>query len=361
LVFETKIVTKKLSELTNDEVNQICELFEICFGQGGIAPTRSKEEYVWRYFERPKNDDDAVFLVLDDNKIISHVALTFSEMYFGNEKLLIGSIDDVMTHPQYRRKGFAKKLMECAIEYSKSENTDGMILITSLNSIAYKLYRKLEFQDVSIFNNFFAITNYGKLFKVLPLRYKLLMIPMAMYSKTKKCKAEKMVTQKSGKLELYEDIVKTHDKMYNGYAGFTPLTKERFIWLTKNSERTSVFLLEKDTETVGYGIVSKRKMKIFGSEITGATIKFGLTDFNYFSTLLYYALEEGKKLDATFLFTLVPDDKQYTKAFKKGGFVNTSIVSNDIGVLMYKPITTKWTPIKTKYIYLNYESATGIP
>ena len=74
-----------------------------------------------------------------DDEIISSVNVGYSL----DDKY---EISMVATHPDYRRKGFARKLVTQAVEYSKNLGAKMCILeVLDINEPAYKLYRSLDF------------------------------------------------------------------------------------------------------------------------------------------------------------------------------------------------------------------------
>ncbi|MCG3227005.1 MAG: GNAT family N-acetyltransferase [Candidatus Heimdallarchaeota archaeon] len=74
-----------------------------------------------------------------DDKIISSVNVGYSL----DDKY---EISMVATHPDYRRKGFARRLVTQAVEHSKNLGAKMCILeVLDINEPAYKLYRSLDF------------------------------------------------------------------------------------------------------------------------------------------------------------------------------------------------------------------------
>ncbi|MCG3220800.1 MAG: GNAT family N-acetyltransferase [Candidatus Heimdallarchaeota archaeon] len=82
---------------------------------------------------------DGFVIENEDGKIISSVNVGYS----WDDKYEIAM---VATHPDYRRKGFARKLVTQAIEHSKNLGAGMCILeVLDINEPAYKLYRSLDF------------------------------------------------------------------------------------------------------------------------------------------------------------------------------------------------------------------------
>jgi len=57
-----------------------------------------------------------------------------------------GVIDGVFTHPRYRRKGYALKVVSAATSRILRESRLSALYLASENSAAFKLYRKLGYK-----------------------------------------------------------------------------------------------------------------------------------------------------------------------------------------------------------------------
>lgn len=82
------------------------------------------EESLPQYFEKHLNHDITVYLAMDGDQAVSSVFLLVIEKP-ANPTFISGKtgvILNVYTHPDYRRKGIAKKLMNMAMEDGKEQN-----------------------------------------------------------------------------------------------------------------------------------------------------------------------------------------------------------------------------------------------
>lgn len=100
------------------------------------------------YFQKHLNNDLFVFVCRDDIKIVSCCFLCITEKpsnpSFINGKT--GTVLNVYTKPEYRRKGIAGNLLKMLLEESEKMNLD-FVELKSTDS-GYKLYKSIGFEDV---------------------------------------------------------------------------------------------------------------------------------------------------------------------------------------------------------------------
>lgn len=66
-------------------------------------------------------------------------------------------IEDVLVDLNYRRKGFAEKLIDHAIDYAKSKNKEKVFLeVRESNLSARALYEKKGFNKISVRKNYYS-------------------------------------------------------------------------------------------------------------------------------------------------------------------------------------------------------------
>src|SRR3989344_6875918 len=87
------------------------------------------------YFRRHVMNEDIyspsnVKVVVDNNKILSHVVIQKREMYVPNGTITVGGIALVGTLESHRRRGYITNLLDYAIEDMKNRNYDSSILLT---------------------------------------------------------------------------------------------------------------------------------------------------------------------------------------------------------------------------------------
>ncbi len=113
------------------------------------------------YFCNHLNKDLIAFVCRSENKIIGCCFLYISEKpsnpTFINGRT--GSVLNVYTRPQFRRRGVARDLMKLLISESRSNNLDFVEL--KATDSGYDLYKSLGFEDVvSKYHNMKFIIDY---------------------------------------------------------------------------------------------------------------------------------------------------------------------------------------------------------
>ncbi len=95
-------------------------------------------------FQNDLTNDNAVYFCLeDDGKVIGYVGMWVS---FGE-----GNINNIAILPEYRRKGYAKLLLEHLIAYGKENNLSFLTLeVRESNEGARALYQSMGFVQVGI-------------------------------------------------------------------------------------------------------------------------------------------------------------------------------------------------------------------
>lgn len=101
------------------------------------------------YFQKHLNNDLFVFVCRDDNRIVSSCFLCITEKpsnpSFINGKT--GTVLNVYTKPEYRKKGIAGNLLKMLLDESDKMNLDFVEL--QATDSGYKLYKSIGFEDVN--------------------------------------------------------------------------------------------------------------------------------------------------------------------------------------------------------------------
>ena len=104
----------------------------LAFG-GDIAPAE-------RYFDEERNprvDLDQVYVVEEDGQVRSSATVLPLEMFVDGEPAPMGGISAVATHPAYRRRGYAGKLMRVGLEDMRGRG----VHLSLLSPFAHAFYR----------------------------------------------------------------------------------------------------------------------------------------------------------------------------------------------------------------------------
>ena len=87
------------------------------------------------------------FVVEKGNKIIASCILTITPSFIRGGKGF-GFIEHVVVHPDFRKKGYATKMLDYTLDYAwEVECSEVMLLSGSNNKVAHELYRKSGFDE----------------------------------------------------------------------------------------------------------------------------------------------------------------------------------------------------------------------
>lgn len=99
------------------------------------------------FMDRPGMSKDSCFVTVCDGEIVSSMFVTVCRMQLMRQTMEVGIIDSVMTHPDYRRNGYAKAMLKKAIEYMQKQNLDLSLLYTVPDSMPFQFYTSLGFKE----------------------------------------------------------------------------------------------------------------------------------------------------------------------------------------------------------------------
>jgi len=136
--------------LTKNDSNDFTDLLINCFGEGlernrvnldEVAKIMRKiNKPVYRFMMKIMNIKMVNYGIRRDGKLVSALTLSMEKKN--------GNIGNVMTHPDFRRQGLAKKLFRHAVSVGKSNGLKKITLdVHAQNSGAIKLYKKEGFKN----------------------------------------------------------------------------------------------------------------------------------------------------------------------------------------------------------------------
>lgn len=143
MVFE-KATTKDISMLTDlrvvylqEDLGSIVE-DDLCALKGALP----------NYFEKHLNNDLLVYVARDKMDIVSCAFLLIVEKPMSPSFITgkTGTVLNVYTKPEYRKKGYAKKLMTMMLEDAKTERVS--VIELKATEDGYSLYKSVGFEDV---------------------------------------------------------------------------------------------------------------------------------------------------------------------------------------------------------------------
>ena len=128
------------SDFSDDIFEQLSALDKLCVGADGWSADSFRSE--------AEKDTGHILYITDSGKVIALLS--------GYHAVGEGDITSVAVHPDYRRKGLAKKLIE-KFENSLPEDTENIFLeVRESNCGAIALYEKCGFERLSVRKNFYS-------------------------------------------------------------------------------------------------------------------------------------------------------------------------------------------------------------
>ena len=128
-----------ITHMTENHVPQIAELEKICFcdpwSENSIASELGNRLSCW-------------LVALEENTVVGYVG---SQTVLGETDMM-----NIAVHPEYRKKGIAKTLIESLIdELSKKGSHSLMLEVRASNAPAKNLYEKLGFSMAGVRKNYY--------------------------------------------------------------------------------------------------------------------------------------------------------------------------------------------------------------
>lgn len=118
-------------------------------GEIEAADLKLIESLLPGYYEKHLNKDLMVCVAHNEKDIVSCAFLLIVEKPMSPSFITgkTGTVLNVYTKPEYRKKGYAKKLMNMMLEDAKAENVSNIELKATEDG--YSLYRSVGFEDVA--------------------------------------------------------------------------------------------------------------------------------------------------------------------------------------------------------------------
>ena len=134
----------QFGEAKNSELSQLSELLGILFEQEAeFTPDRAKQERALAaILQDPKVGK--IFVARDGKRVVAMASLlyTVSTAEGGTAAMF----EDLVVHPEYRRRGIGASLLRFVIEEAKKHGVLRITLLTDMqNERAQSLYRRLGF------------------------------------------------------------------------------------------------------------------------------------------------------------------------------------------------------------------------
>ncbi|NLC59434.1 MAG: GNAT family N-acetyltransferase [Armatimonadetes bacterium] len=140
---------------TGVTAGQVADLYNTAFAEYEGVLRFTPETMAW-YLERPGLGAGHVLLAMEGDRPVGGVMITDAPVVLGGEALPCAIIDSVMTHPDYRRRGIATRLMERALEWMRAAGLDASFLYTERGSAGYRIYTRLGYRERALVLYYFA-------------------------------------------------------------------------------------------------------------------------------------------------------------------------------------------------------------
>ena len=142
----------KFEKATIKDINGLTDL-RLAYLQEDLGVITDKEliqESLPGYYEKHLNKDLMVYVARDDEDIVSCAFLLIVEKPMSPSFITgkTGTVLNVYTKPEYRNKGYAKKLMTMMLEEATAQ--DVSVIELKSTEDGYLLYKSVGFEDVVV-------------------------------------------------------------------------------------------------------------------------------------------------------------------------------------------------------------------
>jgi GNAT superfamily N-acetyltransferase len=132
-----------IRKIKKEELNDLLELYTHMHDKDDPLPGRDKTSSVW---DEIINDPKVNYFVLEhDGRIVTCCHLVIVPNLSRGARPY-GLIENVVTHKDFRRKGFGKSILKHALEYAWSKNCYKVMLMTGrINQETFHFYESVGF------------------------------------------------------------------------------------------------------------------------------------------------------------------------------------------------------------------------
>lgn len=133
---EIKFIAK--DKITRSQQKMIDRVNEICFGFD-LAVVKQDEGHMFGAVE------SGAYVLLDENQIVGILYIYKRLSEYDGQEFYIGGFGGLGILPDYRGKGYARQMVEKALQMSYEMGVDIACLFVDRNDNIYKLYEKLGY------------------------------------------------------------------------------------------------------------------------------------------------------------------------------------------------------------------------
>ena len=142
----------KFEKATIKDINMLTDLRLVYLQEdlGVITDKQLIQESLPGYYEKHLNKDLMVYIARDDEDIVACAFLLIVEKPMSPSFITgkTGTVLNVYTKPEYRNKGYAKKLMTMMLEDATAQ--DVSVIELKSTEDGYLLYKSVGFEDVVV-------------------------------------------------------------------------------------------------------------------------------------------------------------------------------------------------------------------
>lgn len=128
---------------TLNDTKDVRHLWDACFEEDSV----SWRDWYFKYIYRPQN----TILLFEDENLASMIQMNPYPMYLNNKTIKVASLAGVATYKEYRKKGYAGRLIDLGLREMQKRG----IAFTFLYPFNYDFYRKFGYElcyDRKIYN-----------------------------------------------------------------------------------------------------------------------------------------------------------------------------------------------------------------
>jgi len=133
-------------KLLDEDIEELSELLKTVVDDGasiGFLPPLEQEEAT-KYWHTVLAPEVILFIAKINNKVAGSVQLHLITKPNGSHR---AEICKLMTHPNFRRNGIGRSLMQKAEERAKQESRSLLVLDTREGDSSNRLYKSLDYQE----------------------------------------------------------------------------------------------------------------------------------------------------------------------------------------------------------------------
>ncbi|MBL3890420.1 GNAT family N-acetyltransferase [Bacillus cereus] len=154
------LVIEEIKKLEND-IEELSKLLKMVVNDGasiGFLPPLEQKDAT-KYWQTVLAPEVILYVAKINNEVAGSIQLQLITKPNGIHR---AEICKLMTHPNFRRNGIGRSLMQKAEERAKQENRSLLVLDTREGDPSNKLYKSLDYQEVGTIPGY-AISPNGKL------------------------------------------------------------------------------------------------------------------------------------------------------------------------------------------------------